>query len=219
MFEPQQLATPEDFYPTVELTKPNWRSYGLGWFQQDFQGRKIDFHTGSLSGLIAIIGLDRAAGKAIIVLGNRDHAEMRHALLWHVMDAGDGSEKRDWNQDIYDLYETAREEAHVERDKLRKSRIRGTRPSLSLDDYAGSFGSDIVGEFSIRRDKRKLILDSANVSFELSHWHLDMFVIEREEWDFQAFATFGIGSDGVVDKLNVFGMDFTRVPDKTAEED
>ena len=219
MFEPQQLATPEDFYPTVELTKPNWRSYGLGWFQQDFQGRKIDFHTGSLSGLIAIIGLDRAAGKAIVVLGNRDHAEMRHALLWHVMDAGDSSEKRDWNQDIYDLYETAREEAQAEQDKLGKSRIRGTRPSLSLDDYAGSFESDIVGEFHIRRDKRKLILDSANISFELSHWHLDMFEIKRAEWDFQAFATFGIGSDGVVDKLNVFGMDFTRVPDKTAEED
>jgi len=219
MFEPQQLATPEDFYPTVELTKPNWRSYGLGWYQQDFQGRKIDFHTGSLSGLIALIGLDRAAGKAIIVLGNRDHAEMRHALLWHVMDAGDSSEKRDWNQDIYDLYETAREEAQAEQDKLGKSRIRGTRPSLSLDDYAGSFESDIVGEFHIRRDKRKLILESANVSFELSHWHLDMFEIKRAEWDFQAFATFGIGSDGVVDKLNVFGMDFTRVPDKTAEED
>ena len=219
MFEPQQLATPEDFYPTVELTKPNWRSYGLGWFQQDFQGRKIDFHTGSLSGLIAIIGLDRAAGKAIIVLGNRDHAEMRHALLWHVMDAGDNSEKRDWNQDIYDLYETAKEESHAEREKLRKSRIRGTRPSLSLDDYAGTFNSDVVGEFNIRRDKRKLFLESVNISFELSHWHLDVFEIERAEWDFQAFATFGIGPDGVVDKLNVFGTDFTRVPDEMDEED
>jgi hypothetical protein len=117
------------------------------------------------------------------------------------------------------LYETAREEAQAEQDKLRKSRIRGTKPSLSLDDYAGSFESDIVGEFNIRRDKRKLILESENISFELSHWHLDLFVIEREEWDFQAFATFGIGPDGVVDKLNVFGMDFTRVADKMAEED
>ncbi len=40
MFEPQQLATPEDFYPTVALTQPNWRSYGLAWFQQDFQGQE-----------------------------------------------------------------------------------------------------------------------------------------------------------------------------------
>jgi len=219
MFEPQQLATPDDFYPTVELTKPNWRSYGLGWFQQDFQGRKIEFHTGSLSGLIAIIGLDRAAGKALIVLGNRDHAEMRHALLWHVMDDGVSSEKRDWNQDIYDLYETAREESHAEQDKLRKSRIRGTKPGLSLDEYAGTFNSDIVGEFKVRKEKRKLILESANISFELSHWHLDVFEIKKAEWDFQAFATFGIGPDGVVDKLHVFGMDLTRVPDETAEGD
>ena len=217
MFEPQQLATPDDFYPTVELTKPNWRSYGLGWFQQDFQGRKIDFHTGSLSGLIAIIGLDRAEGKAMIVLGNRDHAEMRHALLWHVMDAGDSAEKRDWNQDIFDLYESAREESRAEQDELRKSRMRGTKPSLSLDNYAGTFNNDSVGDFSIRRDGRKLILESVNISFELAHWHLDMFEIEREEWDFQAFVSFGIGADGVVDRLNVFGMDFTRVPDETEE--
>jgi len=81
MFKPQQLASPDDFYPTVALTQPNWRSYGLAWFQQDFQGRKIDFHTGSLSGLIAIIGLDRAGDKAVVVLGNRDHAEMRHAVI------------------------------------------------------------------------------------------------------------------------------------------
>jgi CubicO group peptidase (beta-lactamase class C family) len=29
MFEPHQLASVDDFYPTVELTKPNWRTYGL----------------------------------------------------------------------------------------------------------------------------------------------------------------------------------------------
>ena len=78
-----------------------WLSYGLGWFQQDFQGRMINFHTGSLSGLIAIVGLDRDNHKAVIVLGNRDHAEMRHAILWHVMDESEGDARRDWNQDIW----------------------------------------------------------------------------------------------------------------------
>ena len=95
--------------------------------------------------------------------------------------------------------------------------MRGTKPSLSLDNYAGTFNNDVVGEFKIRRDGRKLILESVNISFELAHWHLDMFEIEREEWDFQAFVSFGIGADGVVDRLNVFGMDFTRVPDETEE--
>jgi len=44
MFEPHQLAATSDFYPTVELTLPHWRTYRLGWFQQDFQGRMINFH-------------------------------------------------------------------------------------------------------------------------------------------------------------------------------
>ncbi|MDZ7644593.1 MAG: serine hydrolase domain-containing protein [Woeseiaceae bacterium] len=84
MFEPHQFATPDDFYPTVELTEPHWRTYGLGWFQQDFQGRKIDFHTGSLDGLVAIIGLDPANAQAVVVLQNMDGSELRHALLWEV---------------------------------------------------------------------------------------------------------------------------------------
>lgn len=107
MFEPHQLASESDFYPTTKLTKPNWRSYGLAWFQQDFQGRKIDFHTGSLSGLIAIIGLDRDENKAVIVLGNRDHAEMRHALLWEVMDNSAAQNRRDWNKEVFELYDTS----------------------------------------------------------------------------------------------------------------
>ncbi len=113
MFEPHQLSAPADFYPTVELTRPHWRSYGLGWFQQDFQGRAIDFHTGSLAGLIALIGLDREAGRAIVVLGNRDHAEMRHALLWEVMDDTNIAEKRDWNQEILDLYQALEQEGET----------------------------------------------------------------------------------------------------------
>ncbi len=50
LFKPQMLIAASDFYPTTALTDPHWLSYGLGWFQQDYQGRKIDFHTGSLGG-------------------------------------------------------------------------------------------------------------------------------------------------------------------------
>ncbi len=137
MFKPQQLASPDDFYPTVELTQPNWRSYGLAWFQQDFQGRKIDFHTGSLSGLIAIIGLDRAGDKAVVVLGNRDHAEMRHAVLWEVMDASTLDERRNWNQEIFDLYQNSADQGEEEWAEIEEQRLKKTKSSLSRDNYTG----------------------------------------------------------------------------------
>ena len=86
MFTPQQLVARDDYYLAAELTEPQWISYGLGWYQQDFQGRKIDYHTGSLNGATAMVGLDRAAGRAMVMFANLEGAELRHALLWAVMD-------------------------------------------------------------------------------------------------------------------------------------
>lgn len=56
LFTPASFSTPE-FYPTAKLTKPHWTTYGLGWFQEDYRGKMVNFHTGSLDGAVAICGL------------------------------------------------------------------------------------------------------------------------------------------------------------------
>ncbi len=214
MFEPHQLASADDFYPTTELTQPNWRSYGLAWFQQDFQGRKIDFHTGSLSGLIAIIGLDRANDKAVIVLGNRDHAEMRHALLWEVMDDSEGDKRRDWNQDIFDLY-AARADASEQRwEETRKQRLKHTKPSLKKAAYAGRYRSETMGDILIEKSGRNMILKTTLIDMEMTHWHLDTFLVEHKTWQMHEFASFDIGPDGTITSVKLFGDTFARVEEK-----
>jgi CubicO group peptidase (beta-lactamase class C family) len=211
MFEPQQLASESDFYPTTKLTRPGWRSYGLGWFQQDFQGRKIDFHTGSLSGLIAIIGLDRQQGQAVIVLGNRDHAEMRHALLWHVMDASRPGEKPDWNQDVFDLYAEARQDADAAWRELQDQRLQNTRLSLPLDAYAGRYRNAKLGDIRIEASGDGLVLKTARVVFDMSHWHADTFLVEYKQWEMREFAAFRINPDASITSVELFGESFERV--------
>ncbi len=208
MFKPHQLAAPDDFYPTVELTQPNWRSYGLGWFQQDFQGRKIDFHTGSLSGLIAIIGLDRAGDKAVVVLGNRDHAEMRHAVLWEVMDKQAPAERRNWNQEIYDLYAGLAEQGDEKWAEIEQQRLVKTKPSLPQDDYAGIYESPATGEVTIAVNGRNMVLKTKKVELPMTHWHLDTFLVEYESWGLREFAEFHIGSNGTIRELELFGESF-----------
>jgi CubicO group peptidase (beta-lactamase class C family) len=208
MFKPQSLIDREDFYPTTELTRPHWLSYGLGWFQQDFQGRQIDFHTGSLSGLIAIIGLDRAGDRAVIVMGNRDHAEMRHAVLWEVMDNSPAGERPDWNQAIYDLYQDNARQSDAKWEETKKSRLRGTRPGLPLDAYAGRYTSAALGEVTIERATRGMELRTAAVDMPMSHWHLDSFLVEYPAWQLREFAEFHIGPDGRIESFRLFGEDF-----------
>lgn len=211
MFEPHQLASTADFYPTTELTQPNWRSYGLAWFQQDFQGRKVDFHTGSLSGLIAIIGLDRANDKAVIVLGNRDHAEMRHALLWEVMDDTQGDNRRDWNQDIFDLYEKRAGKSEDRWEEIQKKRIKKTRLSFPESAYAGTYQNETMGDILIDKSGRKMTLQTRLVSFEMTHWHLDTFLVEYKNWKMHEFVEFNIGPDGALGSFEFMGETFERV--------
>jgi hypothetical protein len=56
LFRPQTIV-PSVEYPTFSILKPQWITYGLGWYQHDYKGKKVNFHTGSLPGLTAIIGL------------------------------------------------------------------------------------------------------------------------------------------------------------------
>lgn len=219
MFEPHQFATPEDFYPTVELTRPQWRTYGLGWFQQDFQGRRIDFHTGSLDGLIAIMGLERAAGRAVVVMGNRDHAELRHAILWEVMDESAPPRRRDWGAAVYDLYQRIDEVAEASWQAQEAARLQDTRPGLPLSAYAGIYTNPALGEVRVVLDEAngvsaqrpELILQVGNRTYPMTHWHLDTFLVTCEFWRHGDFAGFAIDMDAEVAAIEVFGERFSRV--------
>lgn len=210
-FEPHQLAAVGDFYPTTELTRPHWRSYALGWFQQDFQGRMINYHTGSLSGLIALIGLDLDNDRAVVILGNRDHAEMRHAVLWKVMDQ-DTQANTDWNQQVYDLYERQRIRRDERWSDTRQQRIANANPGLPLASFAGRYTSKVNGDIVVVYSDRRLLFKTALDTFELRHWHLNTFVAEFPP-DNRLFADFEIGFDGKVKSLHILGDEFARIND------
>jgi CubicO group peptidase (beta-lactamase class C family) len=214
MFRPQSLIAEDDFYPTVRLTEPYWRTYGLGWFQQDFQGRKIEFHTGSLQGLIAIIGLDLADDRAVVVFGNRDHAEMRHAVLWEVMDQRPADTRIDWNQAVYDLYQDRVDESEARWEERRANRLSDTRPGLPLEAYAGRYDSPILGKVTVVAADGQLTLRTAKVDFSMSHWHLDTFLVEYQPWTLREFAEFHVAPDASVTGMKLLGETLVRVGDK-----
>ena len=114
LFTPQTIA-PYEMYPTTRITRPHWMTYGLGWFQQDYRGQALDFHTGSIDGMVAIHGLVRDEGLGVYVLGNLDHAELRHAIMYTVIDRYAGRRDHDWSAEFLKLYDGLRSEADQER--------------------------------------------------------------------------------------------------------
>ena len=218
MFEPQQIISAEDYYPTGTLTQPNWRTYSLGWYQQDFQGRKIDFHTGSLLGLVAMIGLDREAGIGVVVLGNRHHAEMRHAFLWHVMDQRPAESRVDWSQEVHRLYQTLDQQTIAYRERMLAARLSDTVPTLRWKSYAGDYRSEMLGQVRVDTVQDGLTMTAGVLALPLEHWHQDSFLYERAEYGVLGIVSFDIGIGGQVDGLTAFGSDFQRIDRKLAEE-
>ncbi len=214
MFRPQSFVTPAEFYPTQAKTKPHWMTYGLGWFQQDYRGKMIQFHTGSLDGAIAIHGFIPEEKFSIYLFANLDHNEVRHAILWKAIDLWSFNDNhRDWNNELYDLYKARRDAGYkAEKDKEAK-RILNTSPSLSLSQYAGEFSNELYGKANITYTNGKLLIELPNhFNLTLTHWNFDTFKgAFNHEWYGPAFVRFNLNTDGVVNSVDIDGDVYQKI--------
>ena len=211
IFTPQVVA-PAATYPPTRLTRPHFFTYGLGWFLHDYQGQAVAMHTGSIDGMSAIIGLipDRRLG--VVVLANADHVELRHALMYEVFDRFSGNPRQDWSAALLKLYDGLRTEARTARQRQEQRRVTGTRPSLPLANYAGTYREPTFGEVvvTLRADSLSLQFGRANRA-TLSHWQYDTF---RARWDDvrsdPSAVVFTPDGTGGVAGVRAFGVTFAR---------
>lgn len=214
LFTPQTMVGPDGFYPTRLLTQPHWMTYGLGWFQHDYAGEQIDFHTGSIDGMVAIAGLIRARGIGVYVLANVDHVELRHALLYTVFDRLLGRPARDWSGEMRKLYEGLAKEGAEGEAKAAAARVKDTRPSMALERYAGTYVSPLSGTVTIAvRDGRLHASYGSGFVGPLEHWHYDTFKATWDaRWRGTSLVTFEIDGAGQVASVKLPQDTFTRAP-------
>jgi CubicO group peptidase (beta-lactamase class C family) len=212
LFTPQTIA-PYDMYPTTRLTKPHWMTYGLGWFQQDYRGRAVDFHTGSIDGMIAIHGLIRDERLGVYVLGNLDHAELRHALMYTVFDRYAGRSDRDWSAEFIKLYAGLRDEAEKARAEKEAKRVKGTTPSLAPAQLAGRYSDPLRGDVHVTLEGGTLALQyGAAFVGSLEHWHYNTFRASwKAAWRAPELVTFVLDEDGGASAVEMMGARFARV--------
>jgi CubicO group peptidase (beta-lactamase class C family) len=211
---PQTMVPESEFYPTAQLTHPHWQTYGLGWFQQDYNGRKVDFHTGSIDGMVAIVGLLLDEGLGVYVLSNLDHAEVRHALMLKTFDMFTGAPARDWSAELRKLYGDRQTQFAATQQRNERQRVTGTKPSLPLEKYAGTYSDSLYGTREVTIENGVLRLrSSSTASATLEHWHYDTF---RARWDARwrgtQLLTFTIGADGLPSRIDMGGATYRREP-------
>ena len=205
LMRPQVLVPRDEFYPTARLTKPNFVAYGMGWFLEDYRGEKVVFHTGSIDGLVAIVGLIPARRLGVVVLANRDHAELRHALMYRVFDSYLGGPQRDWGADMRAMYRKIQDSSKVKEKEAEAKRIRNTNPSLPLARYAGSYRDSLYGAVTVKVERDRLVLiPSEFLTADLEHWNYDTFRAQYRNWWIKpSMVSFRLDPDGSVAAIDL----------------
>jgi CubicO group peptidase (beta-lactamase class C family) len=206
-----QIRAPMSEYPALELSRPDFFSYGFGWFIQDYRGQQVWMHTGSIDGMCAIIGLMPNEHLGVYVLENLDHAELRHALMYTVFDLYNGGRVRDWSADLHTLFAN-RAAQQTRAMSAAPAHRTDTHPSVALEQYAGTYVDSTYGDIEVSSTagtlRARIVSDPP---MDLEHWEFDTFRTRASEAQSETTTlTFIPDGRGGISAVRVYGETFTR---------
>jgi CubicO group peptidase (beta-lactamase class C family) len=212
LLKPQTFVTEEGFYPTAQITKPHFTTYAMGWFQQDYKGEKLNFHTGSLAGEIAIHGQIPDKKTGVYIFANLDHAEARHALMFKALDVYALGETKDWEKEFFALYKGIRDQANATEQATLAKKVANTRPSKALEQYVGIYQDPVVGSIQVSLENGKLVASNVKIGKGvLQHFHYDTFLVEWEhKWQGKDPVQFMLAPSGEISAMTYGGFSFKK---------
>lgn len=139
------------------FNRAHFALYGLGWFLQEYEGRKLVEHTGGVNGFVTSVSLVPEEKLGIIVLTNTDANGFYEALKWELIDAVLGLPYRNYHQRSLDDY-TRSEKRRDSLVSLRRDTVAmKIAPTLPLSTFAGTYRHEIYGTMNITEESGKLI--------------------------------------------------------------
>lgn len=202
----------------VLYPEAHFLNYGLGWFLSDYKGKKLIEHGGAIDGMRAAVALVPEEKLGVVVLTNLNGTAFPHFLMFRVIDSFLGGADKDWMAESLKTMKALEARAEEAQKKAEEARVKGTKPSLAADGYAGKYKNDLYGEVTVKNDGGKLSI-RFGPAFEgsMEHWHYDTF---RAKFDGplggNALVTFDLNAQGKADELTlqlVSDYPFKRVPD------
>ncbi len=213
MLRPQELLRIANVYPYAEWLGSRWQAYGLGWFQVDYHGRFVCFHTGSIDGMAAIVGIVPEEDLGVVVLQNLQGANLRHALLWKCIDLFGGDfDGRDWSREMRELFGQLEEKGRQAEEEFRRHRRLDTHPTLPLGSYEGLYENSVYGSARVTSKDGRLRLELAPLlTADLEQWHYDTFLARFDRrWQDDLRITFHLDAEGAASTMLISDRTFRR---------
>ena len=217
-----QMHTPH----TVIRNEPPWslyfpeahlQTYGLGWFLMDYKGRLAVHHGGNIDGMSSLVALLPEEKMGVVVLTNMNGSLLPSVMVHRIFDDQLKLPPKDFSGEMRVKADALEKQGREALAKLEASRVPNTRPTLSLDKYAGTYTDSMYGDVVVRAGNGKLAISYGGESEgELEHWHYDTFrAVWRNRLLGKSMATFVIDGTAKVSEMKIENLaDFRRVAAK-----
>jgi CubicO group peptidase (beta-lactamase class C family) len=204
MWSPQTILPIEEATGVFAEVQPNFRAYGLGWILQDYRGRKMVYHTGTLAGYVSRTTLVPELNLGVVVLTNAEQEGAHQAIAYSIVDQYLGVAPVDW-------VTAAHSKAAEAESKAAQSvgqRHTKSRPSLPLASYAGTYRDPWYGYVNVEHGAGKLTISfthTKQLSGDLEHWQYDTFVARWRDrtLNADAYVTFALNPDGSIESAKM----------------
>ena len=219
MHAPQTIIRLEGTFSRL-YPEAHFLSYGMGWFLSDYRGKKLVEHGGSIDGMRALVAMLPEEKLGVVILTNLSATILSVPLSYRIFDAYLGAQPRDWSKEMLMMTNDLLEQGKAATAKKEAERVKDTKPSLALENYAGNYQNEMYGDTKIVVENGKLIVArGAQITGDLDHWHYDTFrVTWRDRQLGKGFVNFRLNSQGKVDVIDMENFaEFTRVPETKAE--
>jgi hypothetical protein len=181
--------------------------YGLGWFLQDYKGRYIIQHGGSIDGMRALVMLVPDEKLGLVALTNQNPSNVDEAIMFRVLDEYLGGSVTDWGRVMLDSMTALRRRDEEAIRRAEAARVPNTHPSLPLAQYAGTYADSAYGTAVVEERDGALALRVGILNGTLEHWHFDTFVVH---WNTptkdRALVTFELNARGQATKITLPGL-------------
>jgi outer membrane biosynthesis protein TonB len=110
------------------------------------------------------------------------------------------------------LYRGLQAQADSARTRQESQRVAGTRPTLPLERYVGTYEDSLYGAVTVTHGGGKLELQRGARRAVLEHWHYDTFRARwQNAWQGTSMLTFIVGPRGTPDRVEMSGATLRRV--------
>lgn len=186
----------------------HFAAYGFGWTLRDYLGRKLVQHDGALDGMRARVAFVPEEKLGLVILMNSQNTNLHSSIAYRILDHYLGGPARDWSSELLKIVKEQEEKDKAEEKKTIESRVKETKPSMKLEEYAGTYDNEMYGPLSVKVDSGKLTVQFYPTYVgEADHWHYDTFqVLWKDRSLDKDMLTFVLGSDGKVAELRWQGF-------------